>query len=272
MPGDLHRAGRPLRGRVVVAGRDARHVGGVLRLLRVERQLRVAPVGARGRERARDDHLRRRVGGVALRISGGHREARRREERMRLVDAVVDHADLDPVARGRQRRAPDLRRADHLRALVERAVVADAPLHLAHAGDRRDPGHRARGRHDGEAVQHELVAPADPRAGNGGADAGGDARLLALDRGPGMRTLGERLAVEQRDELDRSASGDRRPRRRRPHERQRERGHREGQKTPVHAKTAATLSVRADVAELVDAHGSGPCGGDPVEVQVLSSA
>src|SRR5919108_1871488 len=29
---------------------------------------------------------------------------------------------------------------------------------------------------------------------------------------------------------------------------------------------------RADVAELVDAHGSGPCGGNPVEVQVLSSA
>lgn len=28
---------------------------------------------------------------------------------------------------------------------------------------------------------------------------------------------------------------------------------------------------RADVAELVDAHGSGPCGGNPVEVQVLSS-
>jgi hypothetical protein len=32
------------------------------------------------------------------------------------------------------------------------------------------------------------------------------------------------------------------------------------------------LSGRADVAELVDAHGSGPCGGNPVEVQVLSSA
>jgi hypothetical protein len=28
----------------------------------------------------------------------------------------------------------------------------------------------------------------------------------------------------------------------------------------------------ADVAELVDAHGSGPCGGDSVEVRVLSSA
>src|SRR5436190_12290703 len=32
------------------------------------------------------------------------------------------------------------------------------------------------------------------------------------------------------------------------------------------------MPCRADVAELVDAHGSGPCGGDPVEVQVLSSA
>src|SRR3954471_12197096 len=31
-------------------------------------------------------------------------------------------------------------------------------------------------------------------------------------------------------------------------------------------------AVCADVAELVDAHGSGPCGGNPVEVQVLSSA
>ncbi len=28
----------------------------------------------------------------------------------------------------------------------------------------------------------------------------------------------------------------------------------------------------AEVAKLVDAHGSGPCGGNPVEVQVLSSA
>src|SRR5213078_3660178 len=34
----------------------------------------------------------------------------------------------------------------------------------------------------------------------------------------------------------------------------------------------ATLSLRADVAELVDAHGSGPCGRKLVEVQVLSSA
>ena len=87
-----------------------------------------------------------------------------------------------------------------------------------------------------------------------------------------MGTVLERLAVEQRDELDRVARGRRFRHRSRPREQQRERGHREAQKTPVHAKTAATLSVRADVAELVDAHGSGPCGSDPVEVQVLSSA
>ena len=34
----------------------------------------------------------------------------------------------------------------------------------------------------------------------------------------------------------------------------------------------ATLVIPADVAELVDAHGSGPCARKGVEVQVLSSA
>ena len=193
---------------------------------------------------------------------------------MRLVDAVVDHADLDPVARGRERGAPDLRRADHLRALVERAVVADALLHLAHAGNRGDPGRgvsRARRRRARSARAGSASGSARP-----GTVALMRAATLACSRsicGAGVRPLGERLAVEQRDELHRTAAGDRRPPApRTPDERQRERGHREGQKTPVHAKTAATLSVRADVAELVDAHGSGPCGGNPVEVQVLSSA
>ena len=37
-------------------------------------------------------------------------------------------------------------------------------------------------------------------------------------------------------------------------------------------RTRLQFRFRADVAELVDAHGSGPCGGNPVEVQVLSSA
>ena len=38
------------------------------------------------------------------------------------------------------------------------------------------------------------------------------------------------------------------------------------------ADAAARLTVLADVAELVDAHGSGPCARKGVEVQVLSSA
>ena len=43
--------------------------------------------------------------------------------------------------------------------------------------------------------------------------------------------------------------------------------------TRFNGDTVAGYNVdRADVAELVDAHGSGPCGGNPVEVQVLSSA
>src|SRR6202008_411592 len=41
---------------------------------------------------------------------------------------------------------------------------------------------------------------------------------------------------------------------------------------PFWPRDLARLTVRADVAELVDAHGSGPCGLRLVEVQVLSSA
>ena len=64
---------------------------------------------------------------------------------------------------------------------------------------------------------------------------------------------------------------------------ERERGEQQEHETPKHAVSlaspredgvnlAATLSLRADVAELVDAHGSGPCARKGVEVQVLSSA
>src|SRR6185437_10501105 len=45
------------------------------------------------------------------------------------------------------------------------------------------------------------------------------------------------------------------------------------QETPLQVENGtAKLLSRADVAELVDAHGSGPCGRKLVEVQVLSSA
>jgi hypothetical protein len=41
---------------------------------------------------------------------------------------------------------------------------------------------------------------------------------------------------------------------------------------PLDGATTISSRLQADVAELVDAHGSGPCRGNPVEVRVLSSA
>ena len=93
----------------------------------------------------------------------------------------------------------------------------------------------------------------------------------------------------------RSAVGRTSPERRKPRGREALRGTATGIRTPVSAvrgrhpsplddggqrrsslATDPLLSssprTRADVAELVDAHGSGPCGGNPVEVRVLSSA
>ena len=50
--------------RAVVARGDAGDVRAVLAVLRIEREVRVLPLRRRRRERARDDHLRRREGGV----------------------------------------------------------------------------------------------------------------------------------------------------------------------------------------------------------------
>ncbi len=41
---------------------------------------------------------------------------------------------------------------------------------------------------------------------------------------------------------------------------------------PTARAAVATFHLHAAVAKLVDAHGSGPCGGNPLEVQVLSAA
>ena len=169
-------AGRPARGRVVVAGGDPGDVRPVLRLAAGRRAASRSASSAPGRrERAGDDHLGRRVGRVALRVAGGHREAGRREERMRLVDAVVDHADLDPVARGRERRAPDLRRADHLRALVERrggsgrSAAPRARRESPRSGRPRRPGRRRRDRSARAGSASECAAP-----GTAALDPGGD--------------------------------------------------------------------------------------------------
>ena len=113
-------------------------------------------------KRSRDDHLRRRPLPAALGearrvgVTGGI------QERVRAVDAVVDDADLDPVALRACERL-QLGCTDHRRAGVGGEVVADAGIDLldeAEARQRRELRYRQR---DREAVEHDLVAPADSR-------------------------------------------------------------------------------------------------------------
>jgi len=82
---------------------------------------------------------------------------------VRLVDAVVDDPDLDPVARGGEgRRTPHLVGADQLRAAVEQRPVRDARPDLFHAGRGGQPAELGAREQDGHPVQHDLVAPGDP--------------------------------------------------------------------------------------------------------------
>jgi hypothetical protein len=62
-----------------------------------------------------------------------------------------------------------------------------------------------------------------------GSDPGHDLGLLALDRRGGVRTLRQRLAVQQRDQLDEATARRRRPSRGRTGKRQHETGRRENE-------------------------------------------
>ena len=139
---------------------------------------------SRGRESAGGDHLRGRVRRVALREAGRHRVAGRVEEGVRLVDAVVDDPDLDPVARGAERRhAPHLGRADQTRAAVEqragrrRSARRARPPAVAPRRPSSEPGED-----DGEAVEDDAVAPGDPRGRDRGRDPGGERTLRRRQR------------------------------------------------------------------------------------------
>ena len=269
----------------------------MLGLRRVERQVGVRVLGRRGCERARDDDLVGRVVRIALREAGRHGEAAGREEGMGLVDAVVDDPDLHPVARGGQVRAPDRGRADERRCLVERLrgaaerVVAHGGVDPGDAGELRKPGNLGARQLDRERVQDDAVVPAHGRGRECALDAAlqgplrrgqaaevADARGRAQVEPVGARGLrqhaafGGRLRQWRRVERDHDL-GSRRARGGRSGKRKR-RQPAEKNKTPFQEGngTGARLESRADVAELVDAHGSGPCGRKPVEVQVLSSA
>ncbi len=171
-------ARRDTRQRVVVARRDSRDVRRMIGELRVERCVRVPPVVRCRRERLRDDHLRGRVGGIALGEAGGIREARRAEEDVRLIEAVVEDRDLDALACGGERRPPHRRSADELRRAVEELVVGHARPD-GRAADRAEARELRPRKDDGDSVEDDAVVPANARARHGV----GDARLQRTLRG-----------------------------------------------------------------------------------------
>ena len=201
---------------------------------------------ARRHERPRDDHLRRRECRVPLRVARRVLVAGGVEERVRLVDALVDDPDLHPLARVGPRRPPDDGRADQLRRAIEARAVGRARPDARDAGYAGEPCHRSARHDDGEAVQRDAVAPVDVRARDRLGDAARDVRLLAIellevaDRGrrrelqpPAARRergerpvahggIRERGRAERDDDLDRRGRarqcrrcGDRMPRARR---------------------------------------------------------
>ena len=182
MPGKRLRREERRHGSVVARG-DARHVGAVLVVAAEvrERQRRLRRRHARRHERPRDDHLRRRECRVPLRIARRVLVAGGVEERVRLVDALVDDPDLHPLTRVRERRPPDDGRADQLRRAIEARAVGRARPDTRDAGNAGEPRHRSARHHDCEAVQSDAVAPVDVRAGDRLRDAARDDRLLAIE-------------------------------------------------------------------------------------------
>ena len=276
----------------MLACRDPGDVRSVLGVLGVERYAGVLPRRPRRRERARDDHLRGREARVSLGVARRGRVALRVEERMRLVDALVDDPDLLALARGRERRAPERGGADQLGCAVERRVKGRRRPDFRDAGDARERGDLLRRDDDREAVQGHREPPADERARDRALDPVHDCALLAQhhlhvrDRGRRAQVdaaaadrhgrecvvvpdrLGERRRVQRDDELDGPARGSGG----RGSDERRSGTEKEEAPSQGANRTGATMAVRADVAELVDAHGSGPCERKLVEVQVLSSA
>ena len=172
------------------------NVRAVLRLHGIERLPGVLPRRRGGSERTRGDHFRRREAPLPLREPRRIAVARRAEERVRLVDAVVDDADLHAVAGRRQgRAAPELVGADDRRASIERHAVAPSHVHAfdpLDAGELRDV---AGCEGDGEAVQHDRVAPPDLRGGDSGANAPLDGLLRRSHVGE-IRAARRRVEVE----------------------------------------------------------------------------
>ena len=220
------------------------------------------------------------------------------------VDPVVDDPDLDPAAGIRELRPPQRRSADRGRAVVLQRAVAQAGIDADDSRRPCEPVELVPGHDDGEAGEHDAVPPADLGAGIACEDPPGDTLLLTPDglegrprtcsgrRAPVALPRG-RLHAELDDDLHAArwttdvVAGVRQGRRRGGEDGEKEERY-EAAKDPAMVAAgfeplfnrpfpgaqldSLDYESRADVAELVDAHGSGPCGGDPVEVRFLSSA
>jgi hypothetical protein len=167
----------PSRGsRAAVTRGDAGDVRPVEGGEAVERQF-AACAGAGPWKASCGDHLRRRKRALTLGKTGRVGIAAWSEERVRVVDAVVDDPDLD-AGTGDPRRGREGRGADQARAAVQRQLVAQAGEEL---GDER---HRAQTRQppvrelDRDAVEDDLEAARDAGGGDRGAD-GADRRGLS---------------------------------------------------------------------------------------------
>ncbi len=129
---------------------------------------------------ARHDHLGRCPAQPAAREAGRVLEARRVEERVRLVDAVVDDGDLDAFA-ARPRDAVQLVRADHGRAPVERLAVADAGVDARDDVEAHELRQALCGQRHREAVDEDAEAAADARLRDRASQRHACARLRGIE-------------------------------------------------------------------------------------------
>ena len=195
--------------RAVVAGRDPGHVGGVLRVQRVEGAPRVLPLRRAGCEGARDDHLRVGEALVPLREAARHPVPARAEVRMDAVDAVVDDPDLHALAGAREPRAPERGRADEARSRRAQRVVADVRIDLRHAVDALEAVDLTLGEPNREPVEDGRVAPLHGQLGHGLRETRLD---IALDRAqrPHVTAARKWRRIEREDHLDERSAGSRR--------------------------------------------------------------
>ena len=112
---------------------------------------------------------------------------------MGLVDAVVDDADLDPLAGRGQRETGEATRPDRRSGRPCEGRVAARRVDPADAGQAGEPRQLTRGKHDGVPVLDELVAPAEGGRRDRDPQGAPEAALLVAQRPCGRRASDRRI-------------------------------------------------------------------------------